>query len=178
MRAFDRRAIVRFALTVLLLMAASVPAPTCDRVTWVSVLQPIREFRQHRVTRRELPVEVPELHARVLEEEQARQPIERRKQVDTYATVIAEIARAKGRSPSLAVALIDRKATVHRYVRENGQEDYFSDSGHRVENRNLWQTNFIPDVRAFKLDSSPGRGANGFLTSFASQRSSFLHFRC
>src|SRR5207302_1515936 len=51
---------------------------------------------------------------------------ERRRQIDTYATVIAGIARAKGRSPSLAAALIDRNAVVYRHVRENGQEDYFT----------------------------------------------------
>jgi membrane-bound serine protease (ClpP class) len=47
-------------------------------------------------------------------------------QVATYTSVLADVARTKGRCPSLAAALIDRKAEVHRYVRGNGQEYYFS----------------------------------------------------
>jgi hypothetical protein len=50
--------------------------------------------------------------------------------------------------------------------RYNGEDDYFSDAGQRIDS-NAWRTNFIPDMRSFKLDSRPGRGAGGFLTSFA-----------
>jgi hypothetical protein len=51
--------------------------------------------------------------------------------------------------------------------RYNGQDDYFSDPGHRIGNQNSWATNFIPDIRSFKLDPRPSRGAGGFLTTFA-----------
>lgn len=51
--------------------------------------------------------------------------------------------------------------------RYDGEESYFTDPGHRIGNQNAWKTNFIPDIRGFKLDSAPGRGAGGFLTSFS-----------
>ncbi len=50
---------------------------------------------------------------------------EQRDKVALAAHDMAQIAAAKGRSPSLAVALIDPEAIVHRYVRD-GQEDYFT----------------------------------------------------
>jgi hypothetical protein len=50
--------------------------------------------------------------------------------------------------------------------RYDGEDNYFSDPGQRL-NSNMWQTNFIPDMRSFKLDSRPGRGAGGFLTQFS-----------
>jgi membrane-bound serine protease (ClpP class) len=70
----------------------------------------------------------------------ARGDKEERQQIATYATVLADLARAKGRSPSLAVALIDPRAVVHRYVRDNGQEDYFSQLEFAgVPNPNAWK---------------------------------------
>jgi membrane-bound ClpP family serine protease len=50
---------------------------------------------------------------------------ERRTEIGALAFDMKEIAKAKGRSASLAVALIDRTATVHRYF-QNGREAYFS----------------------------------------------------
>jgi membrane-bound ClpP family serine protease len=70
----------------------------------------------------------------------ARDEREQESQVKTHATVIEAIARQKGRSPSLAVAMIDRHAVVHRYVRDNGQEDYFSQIEFaRLRNPNAWK---------------------------------------
>lgn len=38
-----------------------------------------------------------------------------------------------------------------------GEDDYFTDRGVKVAEKE-WKTNFIPDVRAFKLEDSPRRG--------------------
>jgi predicted metal-dependent enzyme (double-stranded beta helix superfamily) len=55
-----------------------------------------------------------------------------------------------------------------RYVFEerfNAEDNYFTRPGEKV-GRNSWQTNFIPDIRSFGLDSNTNRGAGGFLTTF------------
>lgn len=48
------------------------------------------------------------------------------------------------------------------------QDDYFTDPGHAIGERE-WKTNFIPDVRAFELKDNPRRGVGnsrmGFLLS-------------
>jgi predicted metal-dependent enzyme (double-stranded beta helix superfamily) len=49
--------------------------------------------------------------------------------------------------------------------RYDAASDYFTDPGKAIGS-NAWQTNFIPDTRAFKLADRPGRGAGGSLTSF------------
>lgn len=54
-------------------------------------------------------------------------------------------------------------AFTDRYA---GEDDFFTRPDQR-SGRNAWITNFIADIRAFGLDSSPGRGADGFLTQFS-----------
>ena len=44
--------------------------------------------------------------------------------------------------------------------RYNAEDDYFSDSGEHLGWRR-WKTNFIPDIRTFKLDDYKERGAGG-----------------
>jgi mannose-6-phosphate isomerase-like protein (cupin superfamily) len=48
-------------------------------------------------------------------------------------------------------------AFVDRY---NAEDDYFTDPGEHLGWRR-WRTNFIPDIRAFKLDDYKERGAGG-----------------
>ena len=45
-----------------------------------------------------------------------------------------------------------------------GEDDYFTDRG-RLK-RLFWKTNFVPDVRSFALEESPGRGP-GFNMKFS-----------
>jgi gentisate 1,2-dioxygenase len=47
-----------------------------------------------------------------------------------------------------------------------GEANYFTRPDVRL-GRNAWATNFIPDIRAFGLDSAANRGASGFLTTFS-----------
>lgn len=53
----------------------------------------------------------------------------------------------------------DDYAFLDRYDLE---EDYFTDSGHEIEVewRKEWKTNFIPDIRVYKLRESGTRGVN------------------
>lgn len=44
--------------------------------------------------------------------------------------------------------------------RYNGEEDYFTAKGKFLQTR-AWETNFVPDVRTFKLESHQARGAGG-----------------
>ena len=59
----------------------------------------------------------------------------------------------------------DRYVFADRY---GGQEDYFTDPGKRIRERE-WKTNFVPDVRVFTLVDNPRRGVGnarmGFLLS-------------
>jgi gentisate 1,2-dioxygenase len=50
--------------------------------------------------------------------------------------------------------------------RYDAEDDFWTRPDQR-SGRNAWITNFIADIRAFGLDSSPGRGADGFLTQFS-----------
>lgn len=49
--------------------------------------------------------------------------------------------------------------------RYDAEDDYFTSPGRKIDARE-WQTNFIPDARAFKLDHRPERGAGGSITFF------------
>ena len=49
--------------------------------------------------------------------------------------------------------------------RFSGQDGFFSNPGERVR-PGTWKTNFVPDLRAFPMDSAPRRGANGTMMGF------------
>jgi hypothetical protein len=44
--------------------------------------------------------------------------------------------------------------------RYNAEDSYFTDPGHRIARRQ-WETNYVPDVRSFKLEDYHERGAGG-----------------
>ncbi len=53
-----------------------------------------------------------------------------------------------------------------------GEEDYFTDPGHRLK-RLYWKTNFVPDVRSFQLEEYPERGP-GFNMKFVLSDNSMM----
>ncbi|MEA2641741.1 MAG: hypothetical protein QOF51_3135 [Chloroflexota bacterium] len=55
--------------------------------------------------------------------------------------------------------------------RYNGQDEFFADAGQHLGWRR-WRTNFIPDIRAFKLDEYKERGAGGTNMHFTLAESS------
>ena len=77
-----------------------------------------------------------------------------------YAATTAPAAINLLRDPDF---IFDAAHTFSR--RYDGQDDFFSNAGQKVK-RGQWKTNFIPDLRAFPLDPSPYRGANGSSMGF------------
>ena len=55
--------------------------------------------------------------------------------------------------------------------RYNGQDEFFADAGEHLGWRR-WRTNFIPDIRTFKLDEYQERGAGGTNMHFTLAESS------
>lgn len=84
---------------------------------------------------------------------------------------------AQGAEPARLVALTDAPQMINRFRnadfifanafsfldRFGGEEGYYSGKGRRVPSHRTWESNFVPDVRNFRLGdrSLRGQGATG-----------------